>query len=330
MNIPEHILSMANRLRSLIPAKSPFKNSAESLPGNKGAPSSRLRSMAPAIFLSLWGVAIFSWFFLHEFPRQELAEHLLEAVSENTGLGTSADSAHFDWPARVSYDGLHLVSPSPQGPIAWEVPRFSGSLNLISLATGKPRYNFDVKAYGGEFRGRLLQARHGKWNHLRGKTIHPIDLLKTKKLLHQDLSGRMNLETDYTWIRGAEQKGHGILNLAIRNLVLRSLNINGIPLPDVIFETVNGRLFLHDGKGKIESLVADGPLAHVTGTGTILLRMPYQQSLINLDLHARLKGQLKAIPLPSMETRKDGTLHIHLQGPLSAPSVALNGLALPR
>ncbi|MHB1605249.1 MAG: type II secretion system protein GspN [Leptospirales bacterium] len=286
--------------------------------------------MGPTILLSIWGVAIFSWFFLHEFPRHELAEHLLEVVSENTGLGTSADSARFDWPARISYDGLHLVSPSFQGPIAWEIPRFSGSLNLISLVSGKPRYNFDVKAYGGEFRGRLLQARHGKWNHLRGKTIHPINLLETKKLLRQNLSGRMNLETDYTWIRGSEQKGHGILNLAIENLVLHSLNINGIPLPNVVFETVNGRLFLHDGQGKIESLVAEGPLAHVTGTGTILLRIPYQQSLINMDLHARLRGQLKAIPLPSLETRKDGTLHIHLQGPLSAPSVALNGLVLPR
>lgn len=324
MNIPKHIEKIVSWIRK--------RSSAPPLNRTDGSnPSARsIGTMAPTVFLALWGAGVFIWFFLHGFPRQKLAEHFLEAVSQTSGLGTSSDSARFDWPARLSYEGLHLVSPSPEGPVVWEIPRFSGSLDLISLASGKPRYNFDVKAYGGEFRGRLQQARHGQWNHLRGKTIHPIDLLTTRKLLRQDLSGRMNLQTDYTWIRGAEQKGHGMLNLDIRKLVLRSLNLNGIPLPNLTFSTVNGRLFLHDGQGRIESLSADGPLAHVTGTGTILLRVPYQQSLINMDLHATLKGQLKAIPLPSVEARKDGTLHIHLQGPLSAPSVALNGLTLPR
>ena len=292
-------------------------------------PSKTFRQRLPVFLLVAWGVAMFGFFFVRSFPGNELAKEVLSGFSSQTGLGVSADSGTFRWPAKLDYEGLHLVSSSPMGPVVWDIPRFSGGVNLASYVKGKPRYNFDIKAYGGEFRGRLQQARKGKWNHLRGKTIHPINLLTARKLIRQDLSGSMDLETDYTWTQGREQLGHGILGLTIRNLVVRSLKMNGIPLPDLAFTSVRGRLFLHDGTGHIESLKADGPLATITGSGTILLRFPYPASLINMDLRARLKGQLKAIPLPSLEAEKDGTVHIHLQGVLASPTVALNGLMLP-
>lgn len=280
--------------------------------------------------LAAWGVFVFMAFFILNFPGSLLAEHVLEAASQATGVGISAQNSDFSPPARLSYEGLHLVTPSPEGPLDWEIPRATGAASLISLATGKPRFNFDVKAYGGEFRGRLQQARHGTWNHLKGKTIRPIDLLMAKKLIRQNLSGLLNLETDYTWTKGSEQRGHGMLALRIRDLVIHDLNINGFPLPDLIFQKVRGRVFLHDGQGRLETLTADGPLAHVTGTGTIMLNVPYNRSVIDLDLHARLRGQLKSLPLPSVESNPDHTLHIHLQGPLSTPTVALNGLTVSR
>lgn len=280
--------------------------------------------------LAAWGAFVFLAFFIHNFPDSLLAEHVLEIASQSTGVGISAQNADFTPPARLSYEGLHLVTPSTAGPLDWEIPSATGAASLISLATGKPRVNFDVKAYGGEFRGRLQQARHGTWNHLKGKTVRPIDLLMAKKLIRQNLSGLLNLETDYTWTKGSEQRGHGMLALRIRDLVIHDLNINGFPLPDLTFQKVRGRVFLHDGQGRLETLTADGPLAHVTGTGTILLNVPYTQSVINLDLHARLRGQLKSLPLPSIETNPDHTLHIHLQGPLSTPTVALNGLTISR
>lgn len=309
--------------RKSFPNISPAASSGETGSGKRRFP--RL----PVLFLVLWGAVMFLWFAERNFPGHELAMELLSGLSSKTGLGVSADEGQFRLPSTLTYEGLHLVSPAPGGPVAWEIPRFTGRMDLASLAKGKPRYNFDVKAYGGEFRGRLQQARKGQWNHLRGKTIHPINLISARKLIRQDLSGTMNLETDYTWTKGHEQLGHGILGLSIKNLVVRSLKLNGIPLPDLVFTSVKGRLFLHDGQGRIESLTADGPLASITGSGTVSLRVPYPASQINMDLHARLKGQLKAIPLPSLEDRKDGTVHIHLQGVLASPAVALNGLLLP-
>ena len=332
MSLLQSVLQiLKNRLRPrLREDKDLPKESVLSSEGDPTSPKRRFsRQRLPLFLLVVWGVATFGWFFVRSFPGNELAMEILSGVSARTGLGVSADSGTFRWPARLDYEGLHLVSPSPMGPVVWDIPRFTGGVNLASYVKGKPRYNFDVKAYGGEFRGRLQQARKGKWNHLRGKTIRPINLLTARKLIRQDLSGSMDLETDYTWTKGHEQLGHGILGLTIRNLVVRSLKMNGIPLPDLTFTSVRGRLFLHDGTGHIESLTADGPLATITGSGTILLRFPYPASLINMDLHARLKGQLKSIPLPSLESRKDGTVHIHLQGVLASPTVALNGLMLP-
>ena len=326
------LTSLKNRNRRDRSAKAPVPENSRALPAGhltSVASPKKFRQRLPLLLLVSWGAVMFGFFFVRSFPGNELAKEILAGISHQTGLGISADAGTFRWPANLDYEGLHLVSASPMGPVVWEIPKFEGGMNLASYVKGKPRYNFDVKAYGGEFRGRLQQARKGKWNHLRGKTIHPINLLTARKLIRQDLSGSLDLETDYTWTKGHEQLGHGILGLTIRNLVVRSLKMNGIPLPDLAFTSVRGRLFLHDGTGHIESLTADGPLATVTGSGTILLRFPYPASLINMDLHARLKGQLKAIPIPSLEARKDGTVHIHLQGVLASPTVALNGLMLP-
>ncbi len=320
-------LVQPGRLRALLGRR---HSTTAGVPLDSSSGSARKRKLLAIGSLGAWGLVVFLALFVHNFPGRLLAEHFIEAVSQTTGIGISAQNANFSLPARLSYAGLHLVTTSPEGPLDWEIPQATGTVSLISLATGKPRYNFDVKAYGGEFRGRLRQARHGTWNHLKGKTIRPIDLLMAKKLIRQDLSGLLNLETDYTWTKGLEQRGHGMLSLRVRDLIIRSLNINGFPLPDLTFQHVRGRVFLHDGQGRLETLTADGPLAHVTGTGTILLRVPYNQSLINLDLHARLRGQLKSLPLPSVESNTDHTLHIHLQGPLSTPTVALNGLTLSR
>jgi type II secretion system protein N len=167
-------------------------------------------------------------------------------------------------------------------------------------------------------------------SHLKGLTIHPIDLSTTKKLTHQNLSGLMNLQTDYTWKTGLENKGHGTLSLSIAKLVVRSLNLNGFPLPPISFTHVNGTARMKNGLGHIETLNADGPLAHLTGKGDFSLSNPYQRSIVNLDFDISLRGELAKIPLPSITGKNGAAIHLHLSGPLSAPQVTLNGIALPR
>ncbi len=278
--------------------------------------------------LILWGVLFFGLFFLREFPANDVARYLLTQMGPD--VKATARTAVFTPPLGLAYQGLAITATAPSGPVDVDIDRAKGNIDLVTLVSGKPRYNFDLKMYGGEFKGHLRRFLHGKVSHLNGQTTSPIDLSTTKQLTHQDLSGLMNLETDYTWKTGLEEKGKGTLSLSIARLTIRSLNMNGFPLPPIAFQHVHGIVNLANGLGHIERLEADGPMAHLTGTGDVSLANPYQRSLVNLDFDISLRGELGKLPLPSISGKNGSVIHLHLAGQLASPQVTLNGIVLPR
>lgn len=278
--------------------------------------------------LIVWGVVTFLVFLAKGFPTNEMMHFLLTIPSP--AILISAESATYHPPLGASYRDMIITAPTNDGPVSIDLARARGSIDLVTLVSGKPRYNFDLKMYGGEFRGRLRRFYRGKVSHLKGLTIHPIDLSTTRKLTHQNLSGLMDLQTDYTWRTGMEDKGHGTLSLSIAKLVVRSLNMNGFPLPPVSFTHVHGMVRMKNGLGHIETLNADGPMAHLTGRGDVALANPYPRSIVNLDFDISLRGELSKIPLPSITGKNGAIIHLHLSGPLGSPQVTLNGIALPR
>ncbi len=281
------------------------------------------------LFLVALGTFVFIASLLTGFPHHETARFVLREISQSGGVGLEARQARFDFPARLEYSNLSLLSATPEGPVKVRIDRATGHLELASLAGSKPRFNFRLRAYGGEFDG-LLRHLPQHRNHLRGATTRPLDLGLTQPLFHQNLSGSMTLKTDYTWQSGAETAGHGVLSADIVHLVLKSLNISGFPLPPVSFDSVRSRIFLSGGRGRLEQLLATGPLADVTGEGTFLLAQPYPNTILHLRLLVRLKGTLGSIPIPGLSAGPSGKpLTVTLDGPASNLNIAMNGLPIP-
>lgn len=325
---PKKKNALKDRLESLSPA---IRNNLDHLSKafEKQNPEKKRESffMRPSSLL-VWGLVAFLAFLAKGFPSNEMANYLLTIPPP--GILISAESAIYHPPLGVSYRDMTITAPTNDGPVSIDLDRARGSIDLVTLVSGKPRYNFDLKMYGGEFKGRLRKFYRGKVSHLKGLTVHPIDLATTKKLTHQDLSGLMDLQTDYTWKTGMEDKGHGTLSLSIAKLVVRSLNMNGFPLPPISFTHVHGTISMKNGLGHIETLNADGPMAHLTGSGDVSLANPYPRSIVNLDFDISLRGELAKIPLPSITGKNGAAIHLHLAGPLGSPQVTLNGIVLPR
>ena len=241
-----------------------IKNLLTSLPGGSQADRSlserRPSPLSPGriLFLAAVGGSVFLASLWQGFPHRQTARYLLRQVSDTGGVAIEAREARFDFPAGITYGDLDLTAPTPEGPASVRIDRASAHLELSSLLKRKPRFNFRLRAYGGEFDG-LLRHLPKRRNHLRGSTTKPLDLGLTRPLLHQDLSGAMSLQTDYTWQSGAEMAGHGIFQATIANLVLKSLSIGGFPLPPVTFDAVKSRVFLSGGRGRLEQLMATGP-----------------------------------------------------------------------
>lgn len=304
------------------------RNTSHPDPVSAGTPS-RMTSWR-VLFLALLGTSVFFYGLLRDFPDQDMARYFLRELSENNGIGLLAKDARFLPPASLSYAGIALVTPTPAGPLSWSIDRASAHLELASLIGRKPRVNFQVDAYGGRFQGRLRHLSKTR-NHLNGKTVRPVDLGKTRPLFHQDIAGSMNLKTDFTWQTGSEALGHGIVSTDIVHLVLRSLSINGFPLPPVTFDTVHSQVFLSGGRGRVERLQATGPLADIDGSGTFLISTPYPNTVLHLKLLVHLKGPLNILPLPGMtgDGGADKVMTLTLDGPVSNLNIAMNGIPLP-
>jgi type II secretion system protein N len=336
---PKRLPLIVRKLTSLLPEKTGKK-----IPPAQSGPEESPSSFAPSLsteqarrfpvrrvlLLSSVAGAVFIIGLLNGFPHKEIARFFLRELSDSGGVGLHARNARFDLPASLGYSDLSLVTPSPYGPLNWTIDRASAHLELASLASRKPRFNFQVKAYGGEFEG-LLRHLSKTRNHLRGATVLPVDLEKTRPLLHQDISGSMNFNTDYTWQTGKETAGHGIVSTTIGHLVLKSLNISGFPLPPVSFDKVRSRVFLSGGRGRVEKLRATGPLADIDGSGTFLLVQPYPNTILHLKLLVHLKGALGSLPLPNLSGTggPDKVVTLTLEGPVSNLNIAMNGIPIP-
>lgn len=311
-----------------------IKNLLPSLPGGSKADRSlserRPSPLSPGriLFLAAVGGSVFLASLWQGFPHRQTARYLLRQVSDTGGVAIEAREARFDFPAGITFGDLDLTAPTPEGPASVRIDRASAHLELSSLLKRKPRFNFRLRAYGGEFDG-LLRHLPKRRNHLRGSTTKPLDLGLTRPLLHQDLSGAMSLKTDYTWQSGAEMAGHGIFQATIANLVLKSLNIGGFPLPPVTFDAVKSRVFLSGGRGRLEQLMATGPLADVTGDGTFILAQPTPNSILHLKLLVRLKGPLGSLPLPGLSGQGGRPVTVTLDGPASNLNIAMNGIPIP-
>lgn len=100
------------------------------------------------LLLAAIGGGVFLVGILNGFPHREMARYYLRELSETGGVGLNARMARFDLPGSLGYSDLSLVTPSPEGPLKWTIDDASGHLEVASLVSRKPRFNFKIHAYG--------------------------------------------------------------------------------------------------------------------------------------------------------------------------------------
>ncbi|GBD25719.1 hypothetical protein HRbin30_01043 [bacterium HR30] len=164
-----------------------------------------------------------------------------------------------------------------------------------------------AELYGGQMRGHLAYRDTGlvgvvAWQNLQLLRYRTLQIQLEEGQVGGQVGGSLSFE-----LRGtAFQQGQANGEIVVDDLRLERAKINGWPVPDVRFKQVKSKFRVTPGKVDLTELAANGDLV-IQGSGSITLREPYGESLLNLRLTVApgpqtsdtIKAVLALLPKPS-------------------------------
>src|SRR3972149_4040785 len=106
----------------------------------------------------------------------------------------------------------------------------------------------------------------------------------------------------------------------------RGLAAVGVPCKGIEFDTIAAQVALKGGTVTVQRFAAGGALGTASGEGTVLVRMAWSESILNLTLKlSPPPGAAARVPLLALAGTKGGPITVHIGGRLARPDVTLNG-----
>jgi type II secretion system protein N len=131
-----------------------------------------------------------------------------------------------------------------------------------------------------------------------------------------DLNGR--------WLNEAWWLGEGTGSVEVSRLKIDGLTIAGFPVNGIEFDSVTGHVALNGGTMTLQRVNAHGPLGKVSGDGTVLVRAPWTESVINLTLRIEPAAGAET-RVPMLALAGGGVVTLRVSGRLVKPGVSVNG-----
>jgi hypothetical protein len=108
-------------------------------------------------------------------------------------------------------------------------------------------------------------------------------------------------------------------------LKVDGLMVSGFPVNGIEFDSVAGQFGLNGGTITLHRITAKGPMGAVSGDGTVLVRAPWTESVINVTLRVEPSAEAVArVPMLALAGGQ-GVVTVRLSGRLVKPGVTLNG-----
>lgn len=211
------------------------------------------------------------------------------------------------------------------------VDQASVSPDLLSLLQTNKKINFQVRLAGGEIDVQAMMVRKKQSGRYQVAAdfsqvhLDRIDAVKTNDRF--SLSGIADGQATYVGTRSGAGKTNGSFSVSSLRVTLQTA-VFGID--ELVVGQVEGTI---SGNGRIirvKTLTFDGPMAEGKITGTIELKGPFGQSLLNLTGNAKPRPELFAqlqeiIPKGFVDPRTLGTrgLNFKINGRVDNPAVSM-------
>ncbi len=207
----------------------------------------------------------------------------------------------------------------------WTADQVSVDWPLGAILQRRLNLEFGLQGLGGAARGRVTARRtpQGMKYHLEatGKEFDLEKLAAGFRLPSRDVSGAVGINRlEHDWMNGDVLQGQGLLVLEAKEVGLKNLEAR--------FSQINGNLSLKGGMGHLENFAAQGDALDLVGSGSLLLRPDFMESLLNFNSRVTLRKPTGLLALLSAMASPDGHLDFALRGVLRRPTPYVNGTPL--
>ncbi|MEK6684357.1 MAG: type II secretion system protein GspN [Nitrospirota bacterium] len=266
------------------------------------------------------------------FPWQQLSDWVRVKIERAAGLEISVQKSRVRFPFRLVWNGVTVSRPGPVARVLWTAEQVSGGWPVGAILRRQLDLDFELRGLGGEARGRVTARRapRGMKYHLEatGKGFDLGKLAAGFRLPSRDVSGAVGVSRfEYDWMNGDVLQGQGLLVLEANEVALKSLETR--------FARINGDVSLKGGMGHLENFSAQGEALDLVGSGSLLLRPDFMESLLNFNSRVTLRkptgpGRPSGGPLAllSAMASPSGHLDFALRGALRHPTPYLNGVPM--
>ncbi|HTN43317.1 MAG TPA: type II secretion system protein GspN [Nitrospiria bacterium] len=256
------------------------------------------------------------------FPWQKLSEWIRIKVEQAANLQVTVQDSRVRFPFLLVWKGVAVSRAGHPVPVLMTADQISVGWPIGAILRRHMDLDLAIQAWGGEARGRLTARRttQGIQYHLEasGKGFELGRLAALFQLPSEDMFGTVRISRfEHDWTNQDWMQGQGIMSLEASEVGLKRWEIR--------FKRLNGSVTLKAGMSNLENFSAQGEALDLVGSGSLLLRSEFMESLLNFNSRVTLHKPTGPLALLATLATPDGHLDFSLRGVLKQPTPYVNG-----
>jgi type II secretion system protein N len=272
-------------------------------------------------------LVVFLVFLVWQFPVEALQVRLLAELEQRAAATVTVQERTWLFPLGVSWRGIRLA-PRERPDRTIDLDAVRVRVALLPLVRRTVDADLAWEAYGGTARGSVMLRREADGMRTELDQFgRGFDLAKLPGLPNGSWRGALQVELNCRWLNEAWWLGDGTGSVELSGFKVDGITVSGFPVNGIEFDTVTGQLSLKGGTVTIQRLAGRGPLGAASGDGTVLVRAPWTESVVNVTLRVEPSAEARSrIPMLALTGETGSAITVRVSGRLARPDVSVNGV----
>jgi type II secretion system protein N len=281
-------------------------------------------ALAAYVFYTL---VVFLVFLVWQFPVEALQVRLLAELEQRAAATVMVQERNWLFPIGVSWRGIS-VAPRERPDQKIDLDAVRVRVALLPLLRRTVDADLAWEAYGGTARGSVVLRREADGMRTELDQFgRGFDLAKFPGLPSGSWRGALQVELNCRWLNDAWWLGEGTGSVELAGLKVDGITVSGFPVNGIEFDAVTGQLSLKGGTVTLQRLAGRGPLGVASGDGTVLVRAPWTESVVNVTLRVEPSAEAESrFPMLALTGQNGGAITVRVSGRLVRPDVSVNGV----